>query len=1064
MKVLRRNIAFLLVMCMVASLVFISSPERALALDEYDTLRDKWGEIVTGGSSYNAADPDIAAKINAIETIAQGYWDTMDTSPTRTRLWSNLGTSSEHVKQTYRRLREMALGYAVKGSVLEGNTQLRDDIVDAMDWMYANRYNLTSSTSGNWWDWEIGSPLAIQDIVVMMYDDFTSAQIDNYMGAVERYSPVVEMTGANRVWKVTVVLLRGILSKDSDLLAAARDGLSNVFNYSTSGDGFYLDGSFIQHSIFSYAGGYGKNLISDIANVIYVLEGSTWTVTNPNKENVYNWVYDSFEPFMYEGAMMDMTRGREISRNAFQDHATGHYVMQALIRIAQFAPVADAERIKAMVKRWMAEDTYSSYYDDATINMIVLGKQLINDINITPRGELIAHKQFHRMDRAVHHRPGFSLGLAMHSTRTGNYEAINSENKKGWHTSDGMTYLYNADHAQYSDDFWPTVDVKRLAGTTVLQNGTVTAGKQNSSNAVGGASLGQYGVVGMRLQPYGQTLDAKKAWFMFDNEIVALGAGISASGGMIAESIVENRKLSSAGNNTFTVNGTAKSTALGWSESMSNVNWAHLAGNVSGAGIGYYFPVSSSLQVIREARTGKWSDLNTYGTFGDPTLHTRNYLNMWFDHGMDPTSASYAYALLPNMTSAQVGSYSSNPEFIVLENSSDAQGVEETTLGIKAIQYWNNAPKTVAGITSDEIAAVVVKETSSELAVSVADPTQANTGSIQITIAQAAGCALESDPTITIQQLSPSIQFAVNVNGAKGKSHLVTFKKSGSCGGGSPIETYEVEDLPFTSSGDTSDVYTTDSAASGGKWRKYNANAVNDYIEHSLSVSTAGTYLVSVRGKNANDRGITQLSVQGANVGEPIDFYKSGSASFVTTPVGTLSFAAGGMKSFRFTVTGKHASSSSYVIPLDSIILERIGDAPITARHEAELAVIANFSGDTSHIHNDSPASGGKFTKLAANAVSDYIAYTMNVAAPGTYRVMVRSKNYTDRGMYQLEIDGVNQGAAQNQYAASESYVTSDLGLVNFTNSGNKVFKFIVTGTTGSGYNLAFDYIELVPE
>ncbi|MFQ8805082.1 MAG: polysaccharide lyase family 8 super-sandwich domain-containing protein [Alistipes indistinctus] len=45
------------------------------------------------------------------------------------------------------------------------------------------------------------------------------------------------------------------------------------------------------------------------------------------------------------------------------------------------------------------------------------------------------------MDRAVHKRPGFALGIAMSSNRIENYETINGENLCAWYTGDGMTYL-----------------------------------------------------------------------------------------------------------------------------------------------------------------------------------------------------------------------------------------------------------------------------------------------------------------------------------------------------------------------------------------------------------------------------------------------------------------------------------------------------------------------------------------------------------------------------------------------------------------------------------------------
>ena len=103
---------------------------------------------------------------------------------------------------------------------------------------------------------------------------------------------------------------------------------------------------------------------------------------------------------------------------------------------------------------------------------------------------------------------------------------------------------------------------------------------------------GVYGVTGMELNPYGQTLNAKKSWFMFDDEIVALGSGISSQDNKTVETIVENRRLKSSGNNRLMVNNLTKSSVLGWSENMNlgNNSWIHLQGSVTGADIGYYFP------------------------------------------------------------------------------------------------------------------------------------------------------------------------------------------------------------------------------------------------------------------------------------------------------------------------------------------------------------------------------------------------------------------------------------------------------------------------------------------
>ncbi|UUZ97001.1 discoidin domain-containing protein [Paenibacillus sp. P25] len=775
----------------IAALVLLLSHgmfvKNAYAADEYDLLRDKWREVLTGGMAYDPLDPDIANRISSITSTAQSNWDAMDKTSGRTYLWSDLSSPSttSHMTASYNRLREMAVAYATKGSPLENNAALLSDIVSALDWMYANRYNESKTETFNWWDWEIGVPLALNDIVVILYNQLTSAQIVSYMNAVGHFQPAVLQTGANRVWECTINAVRGIIVKDSAKIAGARDGLSAVLAYITTGNGFYEDGSFIEHVKYSYNGGYGKALLSSISKVLYVLDGSAWTVTDPNKQNVFKWVYDSFEPLIYKGSMLDMTRGREISRADGENHAAGHDVIQSIIQIAQFAPEPDAAKFKSMVKYWIQADTSRNFFAYATLYTIVKGKAIVNDAAIVSRGELVKYKQYPAMDRAVQLRPGYGFGLSMSSSRIANYESINFENWKGWYTGDGMTYLYNNDLTGYSDGFWPTVNPYRPPGTTVdtqtRANGS-GYGYLSSKNWAGGTSiLDAFGVSGMELSASGSTLTAKKSWFMFDNEIVALGSGITSTDSRTIETIVDNRKINSTGDNALTVNGTVKPAGLGWSETMSSVSWIHLAGNAPGSDVGYYFPdAGTTVKGLREARTGSWNAIN--GNESTAPL-TRNYLSLWFDHGINPTNGAYSYVILPNKTATEVSSYAANPDITIMENSANTQAVKENTLNITGVNFWNDIVKSAGGITSNKKASVMTHETANDIEVAISDPTWANNGTISIEINQSAYGILSADSRITVTQLSPTIKMTVNVNGARGG----TFKAKFGFNSGTPV-------------------------------------------------------------------------------------------------------------------------------------------------------------------------------------------------------------------------------------------------------------------------------------
>ncbi|MDI4649784.1 polysaccharide lyase family 8 super-sandwich domain-containing protein [Cohnella hashimotonis] len=555
-------------MIMSLSLLFACLSQIGIASvsanDAYDDLRIKWAEALTGGTGYNTSDPDIAKKV---AMAAQTSWGSLNKTAGRTYLWSDLNNAADATVTTYNfaRVKEMAVAYKTYGSSLYGNTTLKTDIIDALDWLYTNRYNETTGpeTWYTWYDQEIATPLQLTDTVILMYDDLiaTPGKITNYMNAISHFSPdptmismhdagtVNEATGANRIWKSQIVAVQGVIMKSSAKLTAAKDALNQVMDYVVKDDGFYKDGSFVQHLIFSYNGGYGANLIQDIANVLYLLNGSSWQSTYAGLSNVYNWVYDAYEPFIYDGSMMDMVRGREIARSETQGKVIANKVMGGILRLAQIAPPADAQRMKSMVKYWLQQDSASSFYRDANLSVLQLAKAVMNDTNIVPRGQLSLAKVYAGMDRAISLKPGFGFGVSMSSKRIANYETGINQNYKGWYTGEGMTYLYNNDSLQYVD-YWPTVNKYRLPGTTV----DTMARADNSGAAylspntwTGGTELlNQYTATGMDLKAYGSTLKAKKSWFTFDDEIVALGSGINSTDGRTIETTIENRSLNKA--------------------------------------------------------------------------------------------------------------------------------------------------------------------------------------------------------------------------------------------------------------------------------------------------------------------------------------------------------------------------------------------------------------------------------------------------------------------------------------------------------------------------------------
>ncbi|MGZ2361436.1 polysaccharide lyase 8 family protein [Streptomyces sp. 372A] len=775
-----------------ASVVLTTGPGRAATREEepvndFGVLLERAGGLLTGGA-FDPSDPDFAAGVAALDGTAGALWDTLDRTAGRTALWPDLAplTDPGNFGQSYTRLRTLAVAWATPGTALSGSAETADALLGALRFAYDTAYHPSARETGNWWFWEIGAPRALMDCCVLLRERLPAADLADYLAVVDRFcpdadrrtnSPTLPETGANRTDKAVIVALRGLLGKDADKVASARDALSDVrdsgrnslFRYTTSGDGFYEDGSFVQHSVVAYTGSYGTVLLGGAAWLLSLLAGSPWAVADPEVSVMYEAVERSFVPVVFDGLMMDAVRGRAVSRERAGDHRDGAAAVAAILLLATGAPADLADRWRSLVKGWLTRNRTTPFTALATLPQLALAKAVLADRELHPAPRTTGSFVFADMDRVVHRRPGWACTLALSSKRISAYEAGNGENLHGWYTGDGMTYLYDGDDlGQYNDGFWPTVDPYRLPGTTVdtrpradLGTGAGTSTYRPPNAVAGGAALdGRYGAAAMELiGAPGSSLRARKAWFLLDNTVVALGAGITSDGGHPVETVIENRNLGVDGLNRLLVDGVPRS----GDSASERARWAH----IEGVG-GYVLPGGAALRTLREERTGTWRAIDTGADTGgstDPV--TRRYLTLWLDHGSSPDGAGYAYVLLPGASAAATAVWSASRPVRVLANDATAQAVEDRRTGLTAVHFW--AAGTAAGITASGPATVLVRRRGGRVSVAVADPGRTET-SVTVGLPFTVHRAVEADDTV---ELAPGRRpsLTVAVSGSRGHTH-----------------------------------------------------------------------------------------------------------------------------------------------------------------------------------------------------------------------------------------------------------------------------------------------------
>ncbi len=283
---------------------------------------------------------------------------------------------------------------------------------------------------------------------------------------------------------------------------------------------------------------------------------------------------------------------------------------------------------------------------------------------------------------------------------------------------------------------------------------------------------------------------------------------------------------------------------------------------------------------------------------------------------------------------------------------------------------------------------------------------------------------------------------------------------------GIKLEHFETERLSVQALSGATHSVVSDVNLSAGAGTQLNATGAGQYVTYSVPVSEVGTYKLKVGVKTGPKRGIFQLSLNGVNRGKPQDEYSAANA-YSVRDLGYITFTVGGNKAFKFLVTGKNASSGGYSLGLDYLELvptNRLETESLSV--QAISPVPAGYTASYwSGVFQDPEASGGAGRFFNADSIGDYITYTVPVAKAGTYRVRVGIQTRSTKGIFQLAINGVNQGSPQDEYSPSVTCGMRDLGTVTLS-SGNQAFKFFVTGKNPSstGYKLVFDYIELVPQ
>ena len=733
---MKKILTFVLMMIMV---VTAFSKEVSKSANDYEKIRVKWGEFLTGVTSEDdLSSSEVQKVIQTNEKNGEKSYTQINKEKNKAYFLDEKEDmkSGIQILNSYNAIKNIANGYATRGTKFYKNEEVKNQIIAGMDWLYDNAYHEGLPEIGNWWHWELGIPKAVNDILILMNGDIPKEKVDKYLGATKFFQPDARYsgagatasysstpdkrvsTGANRTDTAMISFLRGVLLEDKVEVKNALEAVTEVGEYATKGDGFYKDGSFIQHNNVAYNGTYASVLFNGLGGILYLVKDTEFEIKSKKLNNIYEAILNGYGYLFINGGINDSVSGRAISRNKTSDLSRGRDVINSLAMLSEGASEEYRVRLQELIKTTISSNNSFNILEMSG-NRTILGilRDIVEDKNIKTRN-IVGNKMFHSMDRAISkNKNGGAVALSMHSSRIVNFETMNGENLKGWFTGDGMTYIYGNDSSAYTE-FWPTVDMYHLPGVT---NSLKVRGDRSGERRVittpkawvGGVNNGEI-FVGMDMLSWNKALKVKKSYLFTEDGVVAVyGDSLSSNEGEI-HTTIDNRILK---NGKLMVNGKeiTESTVIENPKETTIM----FVGNYSEETIGYRIIDAPKVEIKFEERKGDWKSIG--GT--DSKEIVKKYVTIYINHGKNPKDQKFSYLIFPMFKEEDVKNYNLNSLKLV-QSDEKIHAVEDNENRVVRINFWKDLPVKFRNIRSFSTATMIVKENNNGLLIAVSEPTQ----------------------------------------------------------------------------------------------------------------------------------------------------------------------------------------------------------------------------------------------------------------------------------------------------------------------------------------------------
>lgn len=654
--------------CLLIVILLISF---SLSANSVDTIHSRLYSDVMASSKY------VDGKVDSIRNLllSDGSFSNVT--------YSTTGSGGEnHLSM----LHLLAKAYAEPTSSFYQNGSLKSDIYQAIEYWV----NLDLQNS-NWWIRYVSYPQKFGPVITIMGSQleqdkpilFTKS-ID-YQAWAWYFGDESHKTGANLLDIGYVTLFAAVGSKNTSLMHDVISRCEGEISFAQK-DGLHADWSYSQHTgigLQLYSGTYGGEFAKRATTIAALCRETDFSFSQTSM--------NSLENFLLEGVQW-MSFGKRVDYNAIGR------------KIGLPSGINSAKTFLGPIN-----------------NLITCGSQRVEElqrwkarINADSAGGPIGNRSFWRHDFSVQRGQNWYASVRCNSTRVVGSESGNGQGIRNYHMGDGVL-MHSTESSTYGDIF-PLWDWHQIPGITAEQHGDnfplVNWGKGalGGSNHVGTVSNGSIGFSCMELNRDG--VKGKKGWFLSNEAIVALGAGISSSNGNPIVTTIEQNLFAS------------KVTVVGGGSYTSGSKNLTAGSRLFHRGSLYESLDNTTLLKMNiEKRTGSWRTINTGAS---TETFSRDVFSLTTDHGTKPQNGSYAYGIIPMAPDSFKNSATEFPAEII-KNSDSLQVAYLPSQNIYGGIFYKSGSfmaSTGSEFQSKSTALYLIQYRDDSVVVSLSDPTQ----------------------------------------------------------------------------------------------------------------------------------------------------------------------------------------------------------------------------------------------------------------------------------------------------------------------------------------------------